>query len=328
VERAGFGRAGLIGSLHNTMRVLFYGTPEFALPTLEALLGRHQVAAVVTQPDKPAGRGQRVTMSPVKQRALAASLPVLQPARLRDPEWPARLAEFKAEVAVVAAFGQILPKAVLDVPTRGSINVHASLLPRYRGAAPIAWAIIRGETETGITTFRMDPGMDTGDMLLREATAIGPEETAGELSERLARLGATVLLRTLEQLDSLRPIPQDHAAATPAPRLKKEDGWLRLSEPARDLVNRVRGCNPWPGAALMTPAGRLLVWRAALVPHAAGAPPGTLVTGGPGALCVATGEGLLLPIQVQPENRKAMAWEDFLRGARLGAGARLTEIGA
>ncbi len=327
-EQAGFRGAGLIGSLHKTMRVLFYGTPEFALPTLEALIRGHQVAAVVTQPDKPAGRGRRVTPSPVKARALAASVPVLQPARLRDPEWPARLAEFKAEVAVVAAFGQILPKVVLDVPIRGSINVHASLLPRYRGAAPIAWAIIRGETETGITTFRMDPGMDTGDTLLREATAILAEETAGELSERLARIGAAVLLRTLEQLDSLRPIPQDHAAATLAPRLKKEDGWLRLGEPARDLVNRVRGCNPWPGAALMTPAGRLLVWRAALVPHAAGAAPGTLVTGGPGALCVATGQGLLLPIQVQPENRKAMAWEDFLRGARLGAGARLTVIGA
>lgn len=308
--------------------MLFYGTPEFALPTLEALLEHHQVVAVVTQPDKPAGRGQRVTTSPVKRWALAARVPVLQPARLRDPEWPARLAEFKAEVAVVAAFGQILPKAVLDVPTRGSINVHASLLPRYRGAAPIAWAIIRGETETGITTFKMDPGMDTGDMLLSEATPIGPEETAGELSARLSKLGAKVLLNTLARLDSITATPQDHAAATLAPRLKKEDGWLRLGEPARDLVNRVRGCNPWPGAALRAPAGRLLIWRAAAVPHPSTAPPGTLVSSGPGALCVATGRGLLLPIEVQPENRKAMAWEDFLRGARLGAGARLTEIGA
>jgi methionyl-tRNA formyltransferase len=344
----------------SSMRVLFYGTPEFALPTLEALLEHHQVVGVVTQPDKPAGRGQRLTPSPVKARALAAGAPVLQPARLRDPEWPVRLAGLHADVAVVAAFGQILPQAVLDVPMRGSINVHASLLPRYRGAAPIAWAIIRDESETGITTFRMDAGMDTGDILLKEAIAIGPDETAGELSARLSTLGAKVLLETLARLDSIRPMPQDHAAATLAPRLKKEDGRLRLGEPARDLVNRVRGCNPWPGAALSTPAGRLLIWRAVSIPHPNSAPPGTLVHfpsplplspegrgeiespspqggegvskppegrgKGEGSLCIATGQGLLLPVQVQPENRKVMAWADFLRGSRLAAGARLGEV--
>ncbi len=334
------------------MRVLFYGTPEFALPTLEVLLERHQVVAAVTQPDKPAGRGRRLTPSPVKARARAAGVPVLQPARLRDPGWPARLVEFKPDVAVVVAFGQILPKVVLDVPVRGSINVHASLLPRYRGAAPIAWAIIRGEAETGITTFQMDPGMDTGDILLSEKTPIGPDETAGELAARLAPLGASVLLETLARLDSITPTPQDHTAATLAPRLKKEDGWLRLDTPARDLVNRVRGCNPWPGAALLTPTGRLLIWRAAAVPHPASAAPGTLIRcpspqpspqggegvskplspegrgKGEGPLCIATGQGLLLPVQVQPENRKVMAWEDFLRGSRLAAGARFTELTA
>jgi methionyl-tRNA formyltransferase len=320
------------------LRVLFYGTPAFALPTLEALLAEHQVVAVITQPDKPAGRGRAVTPSPVKRRALEATVPVLQPPRLRDPGWPERLAEFRADVAVVAAFGQILPGAVLDVPARGSINIHGSLLPRYRGAAPIAWAIMRGETETGITTFQMDPGMDTGDMLLREATPIAEGETAGELSTRLAEIGARLLLRTLEGIDSLPRIPQDHAQATLAPRLKKEDGWLRPAEPARDLVNRVRGCNPWPGAALMTPAGRLLIWRATAVATNAPAPPGTLVPlllSPPGSrqgeglrgegLAVATGEGLLLPVEVQPENRKAMPWRDFLRGARLPAGARVSE---
>jgi methionyl-tRNA formyltransferase len=300
------------------------------------LLAHHEVVAVITQPDKPAGRGRALTPPPVKRRALLASVPVLQPPRLRDPGWAERLAEYRADVAVVAAFGQILPKAVLDAPARGSINVHASVLPRYRGAAPIAWAIIRGETETGITTFQMDPGMDTGDILLTEATPIGPEETAGELSGRLAEIGARLLLRTLAQLDALPRIPQDHAKATLAPRLKKEDGWLRPAEPARDLVNRVRGCNPWPGAALVTPAGRLLIWRAAARP-ATGvpSPPGTLVPvplssagTGPGeGLAVATGEGLLLPLEVQPDNRKAMAWVDFLRGARLPAGARVTEPG-
>jgi len=310
------------------MRVLFYGTPEFALPTLDALLTRHQVVAVVTQPDRPSGRGQKLVAPPVKLRAEAAGIPIAQPARLRDPEWPERLGRFDSEVAVVVAFGQILPKAVLDVPARGSINVHASLLPRYRGAAPIAWAIIRGETGTGITTFQMDPGMDTGDVLLQEATPIGPDETAGELAARLSRLGADVLLRTLDQLGAITPTPQDHAAATLAPRLRKEDGWLRLSEDAHSLANRVRGCNPWPGAALMTPAGRLVIWRATAVPHATTLPPGTLAATGPGATAIVTGERLLLPLLVQPESRKAMRWEDFLRGARLGPGARLAEIGA
>jgi methionyl-tRNA formyltransferase len=310
------------------LKVLFYGTPEFALPTLEALLEHHTVVAAVTQPDKPAGRGRHVSPPPVKERARAAGIAVLQPPRLREPGWSERLAEFDPDVAVVVAFGQILSKAVLEVPRRGSINVHASILPRYRGAAPIAWAIMRGETETGITTFQMDPGMDTGGMLLTESTPIGAEETAGELSARLSRLGARALIRTLDALDTLSPIPQDHAKATLAPRLKKEDGSLRLGEPARQLVNRVRGCNPWPGAAVMTPAGRLLIWRAGAVPHPARAELGTLVVSGPGALCIATGEGLLLPVQVQPENRKAMAWEDFLRGARIGPGARVTEIGA
>jgi len=308
------------------LRVLFYGTPSFALPTLEALLGAHHVVAVVTQPDKPAGRGQRVAAPPVKERALAAGVPVLQPPRLRDAGWPERLRELGAEIAVVVAFGQILPKAVLDAPARGSINIHASLLPRYRGAAPIAWAIIRGETETGITTFQMDPGMDTGAMLLRESTRILPGETAGELAARLAPLGAAVILRTLAELDALAPTPQDSRQATLAPRLKKEDGWLRLGEPAKALVDRIRGCNPWPGAALAAAAHRLLIWRAVVVPHATTAALGTLVKTGPGAMAVATGEGLLLPLEVQPENRKAMPWEDFLRGARLGPGDRLTEI--
>jgi methionyl-tRNA formyltransferase len=312
--------------------VLFYGTPAFALPTLEGLLAHHHVVAVITQPDKPAGRGRALATSAVKRRALEASVPVLQPPRLRDPGWPERLAEYRADVAVVAAFGQILPKAVLDVPAHGSINVHGSILPRYRGAAPIAWAIMRGETGTGITTFQMDAGMDTGDILLRETTAIGPDETAGELSVRLAEIGARLLLRTLEGLGSLPRIPQEEALATLAPRLKKEDGWLRPGAPARDLVNRVRGCNPWPGAALMTPAGRLLIWRAQSVQAQASDAPGTLVPLSPqrrgqgdGLMAITTGAGLLLPFEVQPENRKAMAWADFLRGARLQPGARVSE---
>ena len=307
------------------MRVLFYGTPAFAVPTLEMLLAHHEVVAVVTQPDRPAGRGQRLATSAVKQRAERAGLPILQPPRLRDPEWPERLAALGADVAVVVAFGQILPRAVLDAPRRGSINVHASLLPRYRGAAPIAWAIIRGETETGITTFQMDPGMDTGDMLLQAATAIGPDETAGELAMRLSALGAEVMRETLARLDALPPQPQDHAAATLAPRLKKEDGHLRLGEPAPVLVNRIRGCNPWPGAAVATPVGRLVIWRGRAAPEDGGEP-GALVPSRGGALGIATGRGMLIPTEVQPDNRRPMAWADFLRGARLGADARFTEI--
>jgi methionyl-tRNA formyltransferase len=304
------------------VRVLFYGTPEFAVPTLDMLLERHEVVGVVTQPDRPAGRGQHVGQPPVKRRAVASGVPVLQPARLRDPGWPEQLAPFDAEVAVVVAFGQILPAAVLEVPRRGSVNVHASLLPRYRGAAPVPWAIIRGERVTGITTFQMDAGMDTGDILLQERTPIGPEETAGELAGRLARFAADVLGRTLEILDALTPRPQDHAAATVAPRLTKKDGWLRFDESARALVDRIRGCNPWPGAALMAPGGRLLIWRAAVRHGASPAVPGTLVDIGSEGFAIATGEDLLLPMEVQPEDRKVMSWANYLRGARLGAGAR------
>ncbi len=287
------------------------------------MLARHEVVAVVTQPDRPAHRGQKLQPPPVKTRALAAGVPVLQPARLRDPEWAPRLRELSADVAVVVAFGQILPKAVLDAPARGSINVHASLLPRYRGAAPIQWAIIRGETVTGITTFQMDEGMDTGSILLSASTPIGPEETAGELARRLADLGAKVLVETLERLDTLTPTPQRHEEATLAPRLKKTDGRLDWRRPARELVNLVRGCNPWPGALTLTPGGLLTVWRATVVDVAPGAPPGTLV-GGAGALAIATGEGALLPSEVQPENRRPMPWADWLRGARLRPGALFT----
>ncbi|MGH7307963.1 MAG: methionyl-tRNA formyltransferase, partial [Candidatus Rokuibacteriota bacterium] len=229
------------------MKVLFFGTPDFAVPTLAALLRDHQVVAVVTQPDRPAHRGQRSTPPAVKVRAEAAGLPVVQPARLRDPDWAERLAAFVPDIAVVVAFGQILPRAVLEVPSRGSINVHASLLPRYRGAAPIAWAIMRGETTIGMTTFQMDEGMDTGPILLQTPlVSIRPEETAGELAARLALVGAELLIDTLARLDTLTSRPQRNEEASTAPRLKKSDGYLDWDRPARELVNVVRGCNPWP----------------------------------------------------------------------------------
>jgi methionyl-tRNA formyltransferase len=278
--------------------------------------------AVVTQPDRPAHRGQKLTPPPVKTAALAAGLPVLQPPRVRDPEWAERLRAFGADVAVVVAFGQILPQAVLDAPARGSINIHASLLPRYRGAAPIQWAIIRGERVTGITTFQMDAGMDTGGVLLSASTPIGDEETAGEMFARLAILGADVIVDTLDRLPALTPVPQLHGEATLAPRLKKSDGVLDWTRPARDLVNLVRGCNPWPGATTATPGGPLTIWRATTAPEPAKAAPGTLVAHGR-ILAVTTGDGLLVPAEIQPENRRPMAWADYLRGARLTAGTRL-----
>jgi methionyl-tRNA formyltransferase len=297
------------------MRVLFYGTPAFALPTLDALLRHHEVVTVITQPDRPAHRGQRVTPSAVKQRALAANLPVLQPPRLRDPGWDTQLAALGADVAVVVAFGQILPKAVLDAPRRGSINVHASILPRYRGAAPIAWAIMGGERETGITTFQMDAGMDTGDVLLIARTPIDPEETAGELASRLSHLGAEVLIDTLARLDTLTPAPQRHEEATLAPRLKKTDGVLDWARPAREIVNVVRGCNPWPGATTRTPRGHVLtIWRARTLDTSA--PPGTLARQG-NQWIVGCGSGAVLPLVVQSENRREQSWDEYLRGARL-----------
>jgi methionyl-tRNA formyltransferase len=306
------------------VRILFYGTPDFAVPTLEALCARHQVTGVVTQPDRPAGRGQRPRESAVKALARQRGLPVIQPARLRDPEWPERLRALTPagapDVAVVVAYGQILPQPILDLPARGSINVHASLLPRYRGAAPIAWAIIRGERETGITTFRMDAGMDTGPLLLQRTTPIGAEETAGELAGRLAALGAALAVETLARLDELVPVAQDGGAATDAPRLRKADGLLDWARPAVELAARVRGLNPWPGATTTAASGRLTVWRARALPGSGAR--GTL-TAHPAGLAVGTGQGLFLPLEVQPENRRAMTWDAFLRGARLEPGASL-----
>ena len=289
------------------------------------MLRHHEVVAVVTQPDRPAHRGQRLTPPPVKTRALAAGVEVLQPARVRDAEWPDRLRALGADVAVVVAFGQILPRAVLDAPRRGSINVHASLMPRYRGAAPIQWAIMRGETVTGITTFQMDEGMDTGPTLRAASLSIGPAETAGELAARLAVLGADVLIETLAELDTLTPRAQRHEDATLAPRLKRADGHLDWRRPARDLVNVVRGCNPWPGALTRGDAGTLTILRATVA--------GAGRTGQPGRLelaedsdepAIAAADGWIRPTEVQPENRRAMPWADYLRGARLVPGSVFT----
>lgn len=308
------------------MKVLFLGTAEFACPTLEALLASsHEVIGAVTQPDRPKGRGRKTVPTPVKSLAQNAGLPVYQPEKIRDPAFLKVLHSLRPEIMVVAAYGQILSAPVLAVPPRGCVNVHGSLLPKYRGAAPIARAILGGETRTGITTLFMDPGMDTGPILLAEETEIGEEDTAGTLHDRLARIGARLLLRTLERLETntLVPKPQDSALATLAPKIEKEEARVRWSAPARQIFNQVRAFDPWPGAFTFL-AGRILkLFRPRLIEGGAQQPPGTIVQASDEGLRVATPEGVLLLREVQAESRPRMGVSDFLRGNPLAAGVRL-----
>ncbi len=245
------------------MNLVFLGTPAFAVPSLERTVAAgHHVLAVFTQPDRPKGRGQHQAMPPVKESALRLGLPVDQPERIRKPEVIEQLRAMAPDAMVVVGYGQIIPQAILNIPPRGIINVHASLLPKYRGAAPVQWAIARGETRTGVTTMRINAGLDTGDMLLKWETEIGGEETAVELGERLAMAGADLLERTLDELPYLHPEPQDDAQATYAPILKKEDGHVDWSSPAREILNRIRGLAPWPGCYGFLRGARLHVWKA------------------------------------------------------------------
>jgi methionyl-tRNA formyltransferase len=241
------------------------GTPAFAVPTLERIVAAgHQVIAVFTQPDRPKGRGQKKAMSPVKEAALRLGLPVYQPERVRRPEVVNQLREMAPEVVVVVGYGQIIPKAILDIPPQGIINVHASLLPKYRGAAPIQWAIARGEAHTGVTTMRINEGLDTGDMLLKWETEIGPEENAVELGDRVAIAGADLLVRTLADLPNIKPEPQDDSQATYAPILKKEDGKIDWRLSPREILNRIRGFEPWPGGYGFLKGQRFQIWKAAV----------------------------------------------------------------
>ncbi|GAB4578326.1 MAG: methionyl-tRNA formyltransferase [Anaerolineales bacterium] len=298
-----------------TTKIVFMGSPEFALPTLHALAEHYPVVGVITQPDQPAGRGRTLTPPPIKTLAQQLGLPLIQPRRLRDPEPMAQLHAWHPDLIVVAAFGQILRPAVLDLPEFGCINVHASLLPRGRGAAPIQAAILNGEQETGVTIMKMDAGIDTGPMLSRRALAIDPNETAGTLSPKLAQLGAELLLETLPPYlrGELAPQPQDDSLATYAPMLKKEDGALDLAQPAETLARKVRAYNPWPGAYLEWTGGGLKIHRA----HAeqGTVPIGHLTRAGK-LPAVGTASGLLVLDEVQPPGKKPMAGQVFLNGAR------------
>ncbi len=305
------------------MRLLFMGTPGFAVPTLRKLLsGRHQVGGVFTQPDRPSGRGRKLAIGPVKQLALQSGLPVYQPERLAPEEWKV-LVETTADVLVVVAYGKILPPWLFNLPPHGAINVHASLLPRYRGAAPVSWAIVRGEIRTGVTTMRIDRGMDTGDLLLQNAVEIGPEETAAELQDRLAAMGADLLAETLDRLETgqVRPRPQDPQLASYAPMLRKSDGEIDWSRSSRQIFNRVRGFDPWPGTFTYRSGSLLRILRARPVtPSVQRQAPGSLWRWDSRRALVACGEGWLELLQVQPENHKPVAASDFLNGLRLQPG--------
>lgn len=295
-------------------RLVFLGTPTFAVPTLESIVGAgYEVLCVVTQPDRPSGRGQMLTASPVKEAALRFGLPVYQPERIRRPEAMESLAALAPDVMVVVGYGQIIPQAVIDIPPHGIINVHASLLPKYRGAAPVQWAIANGETHTGVTTMRIDAGLDTGDMLLEAETEIGPEETAIELGDRLSQMGAALLVKTLERIETIAPRKQDPTQASYAPLLKKEDGLIDWRQPAQAIHDRVRGFQPWPGAHTRFRGRQLHIWKAGVRVGGPGKP-GLLARHPLRVIC---GEGSLELMEVQLEGRKRITADAFANGQRI-----------
>ncbi len=315
------------------LRAVFMGTPEIAVPTLEALCDIANVVGVVCQPDRPAGRGMQLVSPPVKMRAIALGKPVFQPTKMKDGTVAAWLRELSADVALVLAYGRILPRAILDAPRAGCLNLHASLLPKYRGAAPIVWAIARGEEETGIDLMRMEEGLDTGPVLAESRTKIGPDETAGELAPRLAQLAAELTRASLEDAvhGRLSARPQDDAASTLAPMLKKEDGVIDWSRPARVLHDHVRAMNPWPSATTLLPSGKSMkVLRTRKlegdVGSVAARGPGVVLLADKNGVVVACGEGgreSIAIVEAQPEGKKPMAAGDLANGRVLVAGATL-----
>ncbi len=311
----------------NGLKILFAGTPEFAATTLQALLdSEHSVCAAYTQPDRPAGRGRKLKASPVKALAEAHGIPVRQPASLRDSEVQRELAGFGADIMVVVAYGLILPKAVLETPPLGALNVHASLLPRWRGAAPIQRAILAGDHETGVTIMQMDEGLDTGDMLLKVRTPINAEDTAQTLHDRLARLGAEALLETLRRLQagSLTPEPQDDSQATYAAKIDKAEARIDWQQPAAAIDRQVRAFNPWPVAFTRLDGDNLRIWQARPLDAPSDAPPGTVLAEGREGIDVACGEGRLRITRLQLPGGRPLDAEAFLNAHHL-LGRRLGE---
>jgi methionyl-tRNA formyltransferase len=310
------------------MRLVFLGTPPFAVPALERVVeAGHQVQAVYTQPDRPKGREQEPAPSAVKQAALRLGLEVRQPDRIRRPEVAEELKQLQPEAMAVVGYGQIIPRSIIDIPPLGIINVHASLLPKYRGAAPIQWAVARGEAVTGVTTMRIDEGLDTGDILLARETPIGPDETAVELAARLSVMGAELLAETLERLQAGTIVPrkQDGALATHAPLLRKEDGLIDWMRTAREVYNGVRGFVPWPGAYTWFRGQRLHIWKARIAEVTTAGAPGSLAVAGRRLLARCGGGGCLELLEVQLEGRKRIPADAFLNGQRVQSGEQLGE---
>jgi methionyl-tRNA formyltransferase len=310
------------------LRVVFFGTPDFAVPALQALLdSRHPVVGVVTQPDRPRGRGQRVTDSPVKQVAASRGLPVLQPEKLKDEVFLAGIRAWQADLGVVAAYGKILPAAVLDMPRLGLINVHASLLPKYRGAAPVHRAVIAGDAETGVSIMRVVQALDAGGVFATATRPIGPDDTSAEVEADLARIGAELLMEVVDELAAglARETPQNAEAATYAHRLQKEEGLIDWRREATAVHNRVRGLQPWPLAWTSVGGRRLIVLRTRLVPDPppSADPPGTIIAIMRDAVRVQSGAGALDMLTVQPEGRRAMPARDFAAGHHILPGSRL-----
>ena len=310
------------------LRIAFFGTPAFAVPTLDALLAsRHRVVGVVTQPDRPRGRGQHIADAPVKASAVAAGVPVLQPDRLKDPGFVATLRALELDLGVVAAYGRILTDEVLAIPRRGMINVHASLLPKYRGAAPVHRAIMSGEQETGVTIMRVVKALDAGPMMAATRRPIGPDETSDVVEQDLAKLGAALLATTVDEVACGRALetPQDDGAATYAHRLTKEDGAVDWANSAATIHNQIRGLYPWPHAYSFVNGRRLILLRSVPGARVPGATvPGAVVEAHGDRLVVATGDGALQLLAVQPEGKRPMTARDFLAGRPLAPGDRFS----
>lgn len=311
------------------MKVVFMGTPDFAVATVDAIAkAGHEIVLVVTQPDKPRGRGKEMQFPAVKTWAIEHDIPVYQPKRIRDAEAVELLQKQDAEIFIVAAFGQLLPKEVLDIPPLGCVNVHASLLPKYRGAAPIQWAVMNGEQVSGVTTMQMGVGLDDGDMLLKEEVILREDETGGSLFDRLAEVGGALCVKTIEGLaeGSITPIPQDEAQATHVGMIKKSMGNLDFSRSAVELERLVRGLNPWPSAYTHLGNKTLKVWKARVdTDTKTEAQPGEVVSSDASGIAVATGEGLFVMEEIQLEGKKRMCVADFLRGREIPVGTMLCD---
>lgn len=305
------------------MRLIFMGTPDFAVPTLEALVNHHEVVLVVTQPDRPRDRGQKVKPSPVKACATKLEIPVVQPQRVAAGEFIGELAAYDVDAIIVVAFGQKIPKQILEMCKYGCLNVHASLLPKYRGAAPIQWAIINGEQTTGVTIMRMDSGWDTGDILLQRELTLAEGETGGTLHDRLKALGATVLIEALTGLarGEITPMPQEHHLATQAPKLTKKSGRIQWEKTADEVERLIRAMNPWPLAYCTHRGQPLRVWRGLADANGAKAPPGTVLSVKPQhGIGVACGWGLIWLQEVQPQGRRRMGALDYVNGYSIAMG--------